>query len=74
VDELITGFYHIAKNAGVPLVLVGFDFKNKHVVLNNPIFVSEFENTDLKRIIRFFSTVKGANPKQDLLHLTKVEP
>lgn len=69
VDKLKTGFYYIAKNANVPIVLVGFDYKNKEVVLSNPIYVSEDEKGDIQKIIHFFSTIQGANPQQDLTHL-----
>lgn len=72
VDKLKTGFYHIAKKAQVPMVLIGFDYKNKQVVLSKPIFVSEDDTADFKKIIKFFSTIQGANPAQDLTHL-KVE-
>jgi 1-acyl-sn-glycerol-3-phosphate acyltransferase len=72
VEKLKTGFYQIAKNAHIPMVLVGFDFKNKQVVLGAPFFVSEFEEADFKRIIDFFSTIEGANPAMGLEHL-KVE-
>lgn len=69
VEKLKTGFYHIAKNANIPIVLVGFDFKNKQVVLGDPIFVSDNEEADLKKIIAFFSTIEGANPELGLGHL-----
>lgn len=72
VDKLKTGFYHIAKNADIPMVLVGFDFKNKQVVLGEPIFVSENEKADFKKIIAFFSKIEGAKPELGLGHL-KVE-
>ena len=69
VTKLKTGFYHIAKNALIPMVPVGFDFKNKQVVLGDPIFVTDNEEADLKKIIAFFSTIEGANPELGLGHL-----
>ena len=69
VEKLKTGFYQIAKNANIPMVLVGFDFKNKEVVLREPLFVSEDQEADFRKIISFFSNVEGANPDLDLRHL-----
>lgn len=69
VEKLKTGFYQIANNAHVPMVLVGFDFKNKQVVLGEPMFVSEDEQADFKKIIAFFSTIEGAKPELGLGHL-----
>ena len=71
VEKLKTGFYQIAKNAHIPMVMVGFDFKNKRVVLGEPIFVSDDKEADLKKIITFFSTIEGANPALGLGHLQK---
>jgi len=69
VDKLKTGFYHMAKSANVPMIMVGFDFKHKQVVLSDPIYASDDEAADFKKIIAFFSTIEGANPEKDLTHL-----
>lgn len=69
VEKLKTGFYQIAKKAHIPIVLVGFDFKNKQVVLREPIFVSEDQEADFKKFIAFFSTISGAKPELGLAHL-----
>lgn len=71
VNTLKTGFYHIAKATSIPIILVGFDFKNKQVILGDPIYTSENEAADFKKILKFFSTIQGANPKKDLTHLQK---
>ena len=70
VEKLKTGFYQIAKNANIPMVLVGFDYKNKQVVLGEPIFVSDNEEADFKKILAFFSGIQGANPEDGLGHLS----
>ena len=69
VEKLKTGFYQIARNAHIPMVLVGFDFKNKEVVLGEPIFAGENQEDDFKKIINFFATIEGANPELGLGHL-----
>lgn len=71
VDKLKTGFYHIAKNAKIPIILVGFDYKNREVSIGNPIYTTEDEAADLEKIIAFFSTIQGAKPELDMRHLNK---
>jgi 1-acyl-sn-glycerol-3-phosphate acyltransferase len=73
VDKLRSGFYHIAKTAGVPILPVGLDFENKKLIIGEIIFPGDDEAADFKRIIAFFSTVTGANPDYDLSHLRYVE-
>ena len=69
VDKLKTGFYYMAKSANVPMLTVGFDFKNKEVVVGDPIYATDNEEEDFKKIIAFFSTIEGYNPEKDMRHL-----
>jgi len=69
VDKLRTGFYHIAKQAQVPILMVGFDFSKKEVIVGEPFHPSENEAADFNRIINFFAPIKGAKPEQGLGHL-----
>jgi 1-acyl-sn-glycerol-3-phosphate acyltransferase len=69
VDKLRTGFYHIAKKAGVPIVPIGFDYENKRVVIGEAFFPGDDEAADLKKIISFYANIKGRNPELDLRHL-----
>ena len=69
VDKLRSGFYHIAKKAQVPIMPVGLDFEKRHLVLGEPLFTSDNEAADSKKIIEFFSAIKGDKPKLDLRHL-----
>lgn len=69
VDTLKTGFYHIAKTANIPIVLIGFDYKKREVVVGSPIYPSDNEEADIEKIIAFFSTIEGAIPEMDLRHL-----
>lgn len=73
VDKLRTGFYHIAKAANVPLLMVGLDFENKRLVLSAPFFPGEDEAGDFGEIIRFFSSIQGKNPEFDLRHLSEIK-
>jgi len=62
VTKLRSGFYHIAKNANVPIVMVGLDFPSKRVVFAEPFFVSDIEKADMQKIIQFFKDFKGYIP------------
>lgn len=69
VDKLKTGFYHIAKQANVPIVMVGFDFSKKEVILSEAFYPTENEEADFKKIIDFFAPIKGYHPENGLAHL-----
>ncbi|MBI1782540.1 MAG: 1-acyl-sn-glycerol-3-phosphate acyltransferase [Sphingobacteriales bacterium] len=69
VDRLRTGFYHIAKKAGVPIIMVGFDFKKKEIIFAEPFYAGDDEAIDFKHIINFFAPVQGYHPEMGLGHL-----
>jgi 1-acyl-sn-glycerol-3-phosphate acyltransferase len=62
VDRLRTGFYYIAKAAGIPVIPVGFDFGGKAVVIGDPIWPTTIER-DMPTLISFFANVQGRNPE-----------
>ncbi len=68
VDKLRTGFYYIAKEAGVPILLAGMDFGKKELVLGGLLYPSD-ETADFKTILDFFAGVEGKNPELGLQHL-----
>lgn len=69
VDKLRSGFYHIAKQANVPIQMIGFDYSKKEIVVGSPFSPSNDEAADFKHIINFFTPIKGANPEQGVGHL-----
>ena len=71
VDTLRTGFYHIAKKAGVPILPIGFDYKKKEVVVGEVFFPGNDETADLEKIISFYAGITGKVPQLDLRHLKK---
>ena len=73
VDKLRSGFYHIAKKAGVPILPVGLDFEHNQLILGEPILTSENEEADFQKIISFFAEIKGKKPAFDLRHLKEAE-
>lgn len=62
VEKLRTGFYYIAKAAGIPVIPVGFDFGNKEVVIGAPLYPTEVES-DMHKLVSFFAGIKGKNPE-----------
>lgn len=69
VDTLKTGFYHIAKQAAVPIVPIGLDYENKLLVVGEAFFTSDDEVADIKKLIAFYVGIKGKKPAFDLRHL-----
>jgi 1-acyl-sn-glycerol-3-phosphate acyltransferase len=59
-----TGFYYIAQEAGVPIVLAYMDYADKRSGLG-PVFTPTGDiEADLATIKRFYAGVKGRNPTQ----------
>lgn len=59
VDKLKTGFYHIAKAAGVPMVLVTMDYQNKKHHVSAPIFTTDNFDLDMTNVYQYFNDVVG---------------
>ncbi len=59
VEKLKTGFYHIAKSAQVPIVMVAFDFGKKEVKIGEPFYPTDNMEEDFGRIYAFYKGVMG---------------
>jgi 1-acyl-sn-glycerol-3-phosphate acyltransferase len=66
VNRLKSGFYHIAKNANVPIVMVALDFEHKKVIFAPPFMTSENEKADKQKIVRFFKGILGYIPSNSI--------
>lgn len=64
VGKWKTGFYHIALNANVPIVMVGFDYQKKWVVLSEPLQLSGDRDRDFSRMHLFFEKIVPRHPQQ----------
>lgn len=71
VSQLKTGFYYIAKQANVPIVLIALDYKNKTTLCSEPFYPTHSIENDFNYFIHFFSTIHGKNPHLGLMHLHK---
>lgn len=62
VDKWKTGFYYMAKEANVPIVLVAFDYGKKTVKISEPLTVTNNKEEDFKIYKTFFKGVVGKVP------------
>ncbi|WP_111707556.1 1-acyl-sn-glycerol-3-phosphate acyltransferase [Lutibacter citreus] len=62
-DKWKTGFYHIAKGANVPIVMMTFDFENKQVKISDPYYLTNDMEKDFKYIYDFYKGIKGEIPE-----------
>lgn len=68
VDRLRTGFYHIAKKAGVPIIMVGLDFAHKQGVFSEPFWPTDDEAADFQKIYEFYAPLQGKIPELGMAH------
>jgi len=70
VTEWKKGFYHIAKGAGVPIVMGQIDGRHKTVhILKEPFHPTDDIEADMKAIKGNFEGVVGINPKRKYISL-----
>jgi 1-acyl-sn-glycerol-3-phosphate acyltransferase len=69
VDRLRSGFYHIAAGAGAPILMVGFDFGNRKIMLSEPFYPTGNFEDDTKAMLAFWGPIKGRDPQKSLGHL-----
>jgi 1-acyl-sn-glycerol-3-phosphate acyltransferase len=58
-----TGFHHIARKAGIPIILATFDYGNKEVILTAPFPLTDDPEGDIERMKDWFRPHKGKNPE-----------
>lgn len=59
VKELKTGFYYISFLAKVPIVMVGFDYVNKQIIVNDPFTPTGDFESDKVVFANFYKNVPG---------------
>ncbi len=69
VTEWKRGFYHIAKNAGIPIVMAVVDGKHKEVRIGQVFQPTEDMEADMKSIQGYFTGVVGINPRRKYITL-----
>ena len=59
VESWKTGFYYIAKEAKVPIIMFTLDFKNKQNTISEPYYPTDDMEADFKYFESFFEGVEG---------------
>lgn len=62
VETWKTGFYHMAMKAGVPIMMVGFDYPLRVVVVSDPFMPTGDMEADFAQMDRFFEKIVPKNP------------
>ncbi len=69
VVEWKRGFYHIAKEAGIPIVIAVVDGKHKTIRIGQVFHPTENIEADMKTIQGYFIGVVGINPRRKYITL-----
>ncbi|HMQ86955.1 MAG TPA: lysophospholipid acyltransferase family protein [Flavilitoribacter sp.] len=67
VDKLKTGFYYIARAAGVPIIMCRFDWSRKKVAFSKPFYTTDDADADFEAIYDFFRGAIGKIPENSFL-------
>lgn len=64
VQKWKTGFYHIAAQAGIPIIMIGLDYANKELrIADEPFWPSGDIEKELPQIQAFFAPFRGKRPQ-----------
>jgi 1-acyl-sn-glycerol-3-phosphate acyltransferase len=69
VREWKLGFYHIAKSAGIPVVMAIVDSKKKALRVGQVFHLTENMDADIKTIQGYFDGMVGINPRKKYIEL-----
>lgn len=63
VEQWRTGFYYIAKGAGVPIVMITMNYAKKQLRVSPPFYTTDDIEKDMKFIKSFYKGVVGKKPE-----------
>jgi 1-acyl-sn-glycerol-3-phosphate acyltransferase len=69
VQEWKRGFYHIAKSAGIPIVIAVVDGRHKTVRIGQVFHLTDDIEADIKSIQEIFTGVVGIHPRRKYITL-----
>jgi 1-acyl-sn-glycerol-3-phosphate acyltransferase len=69
VTEWKRGFYHIAKSAGIPIVMAKVDGRHKTVHIGQVFYPTDDMETDMQNIRDAFTGVLGIKPQRKYITL-----
>ena len=61
-----TGFYYIAEKASLPIVLAGFDYPTKTVIINPPFQTTGNLEADIEKMKAFGRTIRAKFPENGI--------
>lgn len=61
-DQWKSGFYHVARDANVPIVLGYADYSKKEAGFGPVVYPTDFDK-DMRTITDFYKEIKGKNPE-----------
>jgi len=64
VDKLKTGFYYIAQKAGIPILLVKFDYGPKIIHYGEVFWPTNDLEADMAYLKKYFKGVQGKYPNR----------
>lgn len=64
VSRWKSGFYHVAMETGVPILMGFLDYKNKLAGFGPPIYVSGNKEKDMEIIRNFYRDIIGKHPEK----------
>ncbi len=67
VTKWKTGFYWIATEANIPIVMVGFDYKDRFVEMRPPFYPTGNLEADLEVMKAYFRTITGKHPEKGVV-------
>ena len=59
-----TGFYHIARSAGVPIVMAVLDYRTRVLRLEGPLPVTADAAGDMKKVLAYYAEADGKYPER----------
>ena len=59
VSRLRTGFYYIAMEANVPIIMVVLDYPNRRIMVREPFYLSGNMDEDLRGIAHYYNQFSG---------------
>jgi 1-acyl-sn-glycerol-3-phosphate acyltransferase len=71
VDRWKRGFYYIAKGAGIPIVLVSWDYRRKVFGFGPSILPSDDEDADLAWMQQYFTNFLAKVPENTMIPMAE---
>ena len=65
VNKLKTGFFHIARQANIPVCLCAFDFGKKKIIFSEPYFLGDNLDEEITKVLKFYQDKTPKHPEKN---------